>query len=31
MKNVANKIDNTVVTIPNDFSGFAVDELKDQF
>ncbi|MEM6981935.1 MAG: STAS domain-containing protein [Pseudomonadota bacterium] len=31
MKNVANKIDNTIVTIPNDFSGFAVDELKDQF
>lgn len=31
MKNVANKIDNTVFTIPNDFSGFAVDELKDQF
>lgn len=31
MKNVAHKTDPTVITIPNDFSGFAVDELKDQF
>lgn len=31
MKNVANKTDQTIITIPGDFSGFAVDELKDQF
>ncbi|MBB1303019.1 STAS domain-containing protein [Pseudoalteromonas sp. SR44-5] len=31
MKNLANKVEQTVVVLPNDFSGFAVDELKDQF